>query len=203
MKCDICGVSDKETRIINSSKYGCLCRKHYLRKYKGKNIERSKYDINEYVIYDSYAEIILYDNNNNEVGRAIIDLDDIEKCKQYKWHIKKDIKTNYVIGRRIVKTKEDDYKKKFIHRVILDYFNTENDIDHINHNGLDNRKSNLRIITRSKNILNQRKICGIKKVPSGKYQVAICKNYKTIYIGTYDSFEKAYEARKNAELKYG
>ena len=80
MKCDICGVSDKDTRIINSSKYGCLCRKHYLRKYKGKNIERSKYDMNEYVIYDSYAEIILYDNNNNEVGRAIIDLDDIEKC---------------------------------------------------------------------------------------------------------------------------
>ena len=201
MKCDICGVSDIETRIINSSKYGCLCRKHYLRKYKGKNVERSKYDLNEYVIYDSYAEIILYDKDNVECGRAIIDLDDIEKCKQYKWHLKRSDKTNYAIGRKVNKNSKDDYNKIFLHKVITNCY--DNDVDHINHNGLDNRKSNLRIVTHSENILNQRKICGIKKVPSGRYQVAIGKDYKTIYIGTYDSFEEAYEARKNAELKYG
>lgn len=30
MECSYCGISDKETRIINSKKYGILCRKHYL-----------------------------------------------------------------------------------------------------------------------------------------------------------------------------
>lgn len=98
MKCEICGVSDKETRIINSKKYGCLCRKHYLRKYKGKNIERSIYDPNEYILYDNYAEIVLYDKNGIESGRAIIDLDDVERCKKYKWHIRKTKNTNYVVN---------------------------------------------------------------------------------------------------------
>lgn len=202
LKCEICGVSDKETKIINSSKYGCLCRKHYLRKYKGKNLERSKYDLNEYTLYDSYAEIVLYDKDNLECGRAIIDLDDVEKCKQYKWHMKRDDRTNYVIGRKVIKESKEDYNKIFLHKVITGCYDKDKDVDHINHNGLDNRTSNLRIVTRSENILNQRKICGIKKVPSGKYQVSIGKNYKTIYIGTYDSFEEAYKARKEAELKY-
>ena len=199
LECEICGISDKETRIINSKKYGCLCRKHYLRKYKNKNIERSVNDPNEYILYDTYAEIVLYNREGFECGRAIIDLEDVNKCKQYKWHIKKAKKTNYVIGR---KNKSSDRSKVFLHKVILDYYNRDKDIDHINRNGLDNRKTNLRIVTHSVNLFNLGKVCGVKKVPSGRYTAQICKNYKTIHIGTYDSFMEAYKARKIAEIKY-
>ena len=193
MNCEICGASDKETRIIKSKKYGCLCRKHYLRKYKNKNINRSIYDPNTYEIYDTYAEIVLYDRNGNECGRAIIDIEDVELCKKYKWHIKRDRRTSYAIS--------NGESRVFLHRLVMNYSGND-DVDHINRNGLDNRKSNLRIVTRSANIMNQDESNGIKKVPSGNYQVAIGKDYKTIYIGTYSSFEDAYNARKNAEEKY-
>lgn len=195
MVCEICGASDSNTRIINSIKYGCLCRKHYLRKYKDRNIERSIYDQNTYVIHGEYAEIILYDKNGIECGRAIIDSDDVEKCKKYKWHIKNDGRNKYAIS--------NGSKRVFLHRLIMNYYDTGMDIDHINRNGLDNRKSNLRIVTRSRNIMNQDETNGIKIAPSGNYQVAIGKDYKTIYIGTYNSFEEAYIARKEAEEKYG
>ncbi len=194
MICEICGASDKDTRIINSKKYGCLCRKHYLRKYKNKNIERSIYDPNEYILHSDHAEIILYDKYGKENGRAIIDLEDVEKCRKYKWHIRKSKNTNYVIN--------NTEKRFFLHQYILDYYDQDMDIDHINRNGLDNRKINLRIVTHSRNIMNQGNGTGIKKVQSGRYQASICRNYQTYYIGTYDTFDEAYSARKAIEEQY-
>ena len=85
-------------------------------------------------------------------------------------------------------------KKVFLHRVVLNYFG-ELEIDHINLNGLDNRKSNLRIVTRSENASNNRG-SGVKQVPSGNWQAVIFRNYKSIYIGTFSSKEEALEARK-------
>ena len=35
--------------------------------------------MNEIVIYDDYAEIIIYNKQGNEKCRTLIDLDDIEK----------------------------------------------------------------------------------------------------------------------------
>lgn len=194
MKCSICGATDNETRIINSNTYGCLCRKHYLRAYKGKNIKRSIYDPNEYIIHDDYAEIVLFNKDGEESGRAIIDVDNVEKCKQYKWHIKRSRNTDYVLN-----TGEDRF---FLHRLIMNYYGHDMEIDHINRNGLDNRKSNLRLVTHSKNITNQGESTGIFKVKSGRYRATICKDSKSIYIGTYDTFEEAYSARKDAEEIY-
>jgi hypothetical protein len=46
-------------------------------------------------------------------------------------------------------------RRKSIHRVVMDAPKGM-DVDHINGNGLDNRKENLRICTRSQNCMNQR-----------------------------------------------
>ena len=90
-------------------------------------------------------------------------------------------------------------RKIFLHRFILNYCG-DKDIDHINRNGLDNRKYNLRIINHSDNIRNQSECRkGIKRVKSGKYQASITKNYKCIYLGTFDTYESALEARIRAE----
>lgn len=194
MKCEICGVSEENTRIINSKKYGCLCRKHYLRKYKNKNIERSVYDLNEYIVYDTYAEIVLYDKNGCECGRAIIDIDDIDKCKMFKWHLKKSKNTSYALS--------NGNKRVFLHQLVMNYYDSQMDIDHKNRNGLDNRKQNLEIVSHSKNIMNQGITTGIRKMPNGRYRATIGKDYKTIYIGTYNSFNEAYEARKAEEAKF-
>ena len=69
----------------------------------------------------------------------------------------------------------------------------EDDIDHIDNNGLNNCKYNLRIISHSLNLTNQHNSNnGVKKVPSGRYQAHITLNGKSIYLGTFDTFEEAY-----------
>lgn len=67
-------------------------------------------------------------------------------------------------------------------------------MDHINRNGLDNRKSNLRIVDHMTNMANN-KHTGVKKVKSGRFQASCTRNYKTIYIGTFDTFDEAVAAR--------
>ena len=186
--CDICGATENETRIIASAKYGTLCRKHYLRRYKNKNEDRSIYDANVFIEYDDYAEIVLFDKNCQECARAKIDLEDVEKCRVKKWHLKSSRNTNYVISHG-----------EFLHRFVLDY-DGDMDVDHINHDGLDNRKSNLRVVSHAKNITNKdREDRGVKQVPSGNYQVAITKDGKTLYLGTFTDKELAKKTRRVAE----
>lgn len=190
MKCDICGRTDLGCRI-RKIKGMNLCPRHVTQYYRnGLFNDNTIYQPNEYIIHDDYAEIGLKDKDCNVIGKAIIDLEDIEKCKQYKWHIRKSRNTQYAIA----SIKGYENKKIHLHRLIMDY-NGNLDIDHINMNGLDNRKSNLRIVTHSENKANNNSI-GVKLVPSGRWQACICRNYKTIYIGTYDTKEDAMNARK-------
>lgn len=192
MECSYCGISDKETRIINSKKYGILCRKHYLQIYNHGEIKRTIYDRNEIILHENYAEIILRDKYQNIVGKAIIDIEDVDKVKDLKWHIKTSRNTNYAVY-------NDKGRSIFIHQIILDYYG-EKDIDHINHDGLDSRKENLRIVSHSINIMNQyNEDNGIRKVPSGKYQAHIMVNGKDIHLGTFNTFEEAKQKRVEYE----
>jgi len=109
--------------------------------------------------------------------------------------MKKSLHTDYAIATI------DEQNKLFMHRLILDYYG-EQDIDHNNHNGLDNRKFNLEVCSHSKNLTNQHnKYNGVYKVKSGRYRSTICIDSKTIYIGTYDNPEDALNARKEKEYE--
>lgn len=173
-----------------------LCRKHVSQFARhGKFLGKTIYDDNEYIIHNDYAEIILCDKNSNKVGSALIDIEDIDLCKKYKWHIKNSLHTQYAI------TTISKNTKIFLHRLVLKYDGIL-DIDHINHDGLDNRKRNLRICSHSKNLTNQYNYNnGIYKTNSNKYRASICKDNKTIYIGTYDTEDEAIYHRKIEEKK--
>lgn len=191
MNCEYCGIDDATTRIIKS-KYGVLCRKHYLQMYKNGEIKRTIYDRNDIILHEQYANVLLRDKEQNIVGYAQIDLDDVDKVKQYKWHIKKSDNTCYAVY-------NDKGNTVFMHRIILEY-DGDKDVDHIDNNGLNNRKTNLRIITHSLNIINQhKKSKGIKKTSSGKYQAHITIDNKTIYLGTFDTYEEAKQKRADFE----
>jgi len=125
-----------------------------------------------------------------EVGRAIIDIDDIEKCKPYKWHLRK---RNYVIA-TIPSGSKCSREKVHLHRLISGYYGNELVIDHINRNPLDNRKCNLRIVNAQTNAANH-PMPGVVLVPSGKYQAHVTRHYKNIYIGTFDTYDEAVKAR--------
>lgn len=193
MICEVCGRSNNECRI-RTIKGMNLCPKHVTQLYRnGRFLDKTIYDQNDYVIHKDYAEIILRNKSAEEVGRAIIDLDDVERCKQYKWHARNGKNTLYVVATI------DEKTKIHLHRFIIGY-DGDDDVDHEDRNGLNNRKENLRVLSHSDNLRNQspaRK--GIKRVPSGKYQVVITKNYIGKYLGTFDTYEEALEARLQAE----
>lgn len=191
--CNVCGRTQAETRIIKKEGID-YCRKHYLQLYRhGKILSHTIYEPNSYEVKENIAYISLYNVKGEFVGRILIDKEDLEKVLKYKWHIKRSRNTSYAITHHL-------NSKIFLHRLILDYKGKE-DIDHINGNGLDNRKCNLRIVSHSVNMRNQKhkKSLGVKKVPSGKYQAAITKDGRSIYLGTFSTFEEAQKIRNEKE----
>ena len=76
---------------------------------------------------------------------AIIDDEDFDKVKKYKWYF---AAGGYVIG-------EFGKENVRMHRVIMNP-DAGMVIDHLNHNPLDNRKKNLRVCTYRENNLNRR-----------------------------------------------
>ena len=173
------------------------CGKHYaqIRKH-GKILDKTIFDPNEIVIYDDYAEIILYDRKGNEKARALIDIDDVDKVKNIRWGFSHGYAVNSNTGIKL-------------HRFIMNC-PYDMEVDHINRNRLDNRKSNLRITTHQQNNMNK----GLTKSNTSgytgihwykarnKWQVSIKVNYKSIFLGYYADLEEAIKVRKEAEKKY-
>ena len=82
-------------------------------------------------------------------------------------------------------------------------------IDHINHNRLDNRISNLRVCTQHENCLNKSIQCnntsgvaGVSKTKWNKWQAQIKVNERLMYLGNFATLEEAAEARRQAEIEY-
>ena len=90
---------------------------------------------------------------------ALVDDEDFEWLNQWKWYANHLGYTWYVV--RSVRY-DNEVKAILMHRSILNAKIGE-EIDHINHNGLDNRKKNLRICTRSQNNMNRNKLRGTYK----------------------------------------
>ena len=83
-----------------------------------------------------------------------------------------------------------------LHRFILNY-DGPLEIDHINHDPLDNRRCNLRIVPRWVNQLNRRKpVVGAYRNGNG-WQAKVSVNSHSITLGTYPTKEEAQQAREN------
>lgn len=81
---------------------------------------------------------------------ALIDNSYFEYLNQWKWYVAHN-KRNYYAVRM-----DNDRKIIGMHRLILDTLNTKKLIDHINGNGLDNRRKNLRVCSNQENLRNGR-----------------------------------------------
>lgn len=164
-----------------------------LQKDKSSGITLNNYEI----VNDEY--MIGYTSNTNKP--FIFDIDDFEKIKQFHWY---EENNGYI--RSSGKKKED---KVHIHRLIMGFPNNMN-IDHINHDTFDNRKTNLRIVTVSQNAMNHIKgsnntsgITGVVWVKDrNKWKSQIKANGRIIFLGEYSNFEEAIKARKEAEERY-
>jgi len=117
---------------------------------------------------------------------AIVDDDDFNWLSRYSWRIVKG-RNNYYAQTSFWDKNKKQNKNYSMHRLIMN--NPDGlQVDHINHNGLDNRKENLRICTASQNSMNTH------KTKENKY------GYKGVcFIGGKQNRTKPYAA----QLRYG
>jgi hypothetical protein len=85
----------------------------------------------------------------NKCKYAIVDPDDYERLRKYKWHISKTDNTYYAIRHKWL-PKEKRHTTVSMHREIIDVPDGWY-VDHINHHGFDNRKANIRPATPADN----------------------------------------------------
>lgn len=178
-----------------------MCRKHYeqFRRY-GKILDKNKrtiYEKNDYIIEKDICIMFLYDRFGNLTEKTIFDKKDLKKVKKHKWRYDKKIgnQHGYV-------TADINDKTAKIHQIILGK-RKNFEIDHINHDKLDNRRCNLRFVTRSQNNMNRSGVKGYyfdknKK----KWFSKIVINRKQIRLGYFKTEEEAKVSRINGEKKY-
>jgi len=140
---------------------------------------------------------------------AIVDDEDYEKLSEYKWHALKQPNTYYAARNKKINGKKVTI---WMHRVI----NKTKDgmiTDHVNGNGIDNRRENLRSATHQDNMIN----CARHKTGSSIYRgvswhisrkhwvAQITVDCKNIFIGSFKNeidAKCAYDA-KRLELRNG
>jgi HNH endonuclease len=131
---------------------------------------------------------------------AIVDADDFEELSQHKWTLVRRGNSDYA-GRR------EKGKHISMHREIM---NTPDDmvVDHINGNGLNNRKSNMRNCTKAQNSYNSRPRGGHSGYVgvtyhkrSRKFSAVIGYNGEKIHVGEFDDEIEAAQARDRKALE--
>lgn len=85
---------------------------------------------------------------------AMVDDDKFDYLNQFNWWVKFSNTTMYAVRSTWVDGAHG--KKIYMHRDVMGIDDTSIHIDHINHNGFDNRVENLRTCTRSENQKNRR-----------------------------------------------
>ena len=134
---------------------------------------------------------------------TIIDNEYYQLLNKYKWQYHH---TGDVIRGEM---RNGKYKILSLHREIMNAVKGEQ-VDHINHNRLDNRKCNLRICTKQQNSFNRKGNLNSKSKYKGvwwyeslkRWQVYITYNKKHEYLGVYKDIREAAKAYNEAAIKY-
>jgi hypothetical protein len=121
------------------------------------------------------------------------------------WHPSTDRQTTMSDGRVV----NGYYTIMRMHRFIIDC-PRDKEVDHIDGNGLNNQRENLRIVTRLQNMWNQRTRKTSKSGYKGvswdtkpkKWRATITVNHKMVNLGRFEEIGDAINARIVAEKKY-
>lgn len=160
--------------------------------------------------YEILGEVTLIyaKSKDGRIEFTKIDTTDLEKVMKHpnKWHVYYDKRTKkyYVRSARYGKT-------ILLHRLVMDEPRGLV-VDHKNHDGMDNRKSNLKSVTIQENGQNRKGASrvsnsGVRGVSwnknSKKWLVYLSVNKKRKYLGGFESLEEAEEhAKRNMEMIY-
>jgi hypothetical protein len=133
---------------------------------------------------------------------AIIDDCDFGLVSQYKWRTKVGKGTYYAVT--TVKA-----KPLYMHRLILNVTERKNQVDHIDWNGLNNTRANLRIVSHRDNCSNRKagKVDGLPpgvfKHREGQFRARLTADGKRKSLGIFSTPEDASNAYKAARERIG
>jgi len=143
---------------------------------------------------------------------ALVDDEDFEFLSQWSWLA---YKTNggdiwYAVRRERKNEIVGTRKNVCMHRVILSAPH-DSYVDHIDRDGLNNQRDNLRLCTMSENKMNQKirkdnrsGYKGVSKLKHGRFVARITINKKLLHLGTFDDPKAAAKAYDRMAVKsYG
>lgn len=207
LRCDGCQkVFEKTTylsKIERSKEHSCSKECHsvvmYKHTYRGGKVKSNRTETSSIYVGDGTVKIPL-----SQGLYAIVSEEDWPKVKDYTWSATNHLHTYYASTSVI-----DGNGKKcriYMHRLILE---TPNLVDHIDRNGLNNKKDNLREATKSENARNAKvrsdsisKNRGVSWIPEiEKWRALIKVDGQPKYLGNFLTKEEAIEARKKAEVE--
>lgn len=150
-----------------------------------------------YVEYEDHIEA------TNQTGVSFkFDIDDFEKVDKYYWTFDK-------IGYLICIRKQDDGSTEnlYLHRLLIGEIGRGLEVDHINGDTFDNRKCNLRTVTKSQNQMNcdipKDNKSGVRGVAyieqKSRWKAYICKNRVKYNLGYFKNKQDAIDIREEFE----
>ena len=152
---------------------------------------------------DDSTSILLVKSTVYGDQECLIDNEDIDKVSQYSWNIK-------ACGHDLYYAHAHTGTSTItLHRLVLGF--PKGIIDHIDGNCLDNRKSNLRVVSYSENRRNSSKQRNTKckyrgvyerKEAKGKYRAQIRFSGKIINLGTFKCEIEAAKVYDKAAIQY-
>lgn len=131
---------------------------------------------------------------------AIVDAEDYGDLAHFQWHVYLNNEGGGPYAARGLRRPDGRLTTERMHRRLL---SGVAEVDHINHNGLDNRRSNLRSVTRRQNAQNRsgptaRNKSGYRGVswfkPRQKWRAQISIEGRVTYLGLFDTAEAAARA---------
>lgn len=144
------------------------------------------------------AREYVVDNYKDKLNRfAVVDDEDYERVNQFRWGVHRN-------GKKLYAVRSVDIKS--LHRFILGVEDPNILVDHIDGNGLNNQKRNLRKATKAQNSTNKILEKGNKTgyigvtLRGNKFIASVTSDKKTYTFGGFESPRKAAEARDKAAI---